>query len=82
MSGANMSDNYDESGSNRDKEIDDEKAWRDYRVRHEEEKRNAIRLEGKDYLALFVASLQTIFLPLIILMIVLVGFALILQFFA
>ena len=31
-------------------------------------------LDGKDYIALFVASLQTIFLPLIILIIVLLGF--------
>ncbi len=76
-----MSDNYDNSGSDRDKELDDEKAWREYRVRYEDEKRKAIRLDRKDYVALFIASLETIFLPLIILMIVLVGFALLLQFF-
>jgi hypothetical protein len=36
-----------------------------------QEEEQALRpLDGKDYIALFIASLQTIFLPLIILMIV------------
>jgi hypothetical protein len=30
-----------------------------------------VHLEGKDYIALFIASLQTIFLPLVIIMILL-----------
>jgi hypothetical protein len=33
-------------------------------------------LEGKDYLAIFIASLQTIFLPLIILIFILLGISL------
>jgi hypothetical protein len=36
-------------------------------------------LDGKDYVALFIASLQTIFLPLIVLVIVLIAFNFLLQ---
>ncbi|MHA1906380.1 MAG: hypothetical protein ACW98Y_03720 [Candidatus Thorarchaeota archaeon] len=75
-----MSDNYDDNRSDGQKKFDDEKAWRDYRIRIEDEKRKAIRLEGSDYIALFIAALETIFLPLVILMIVLFGFAMILTF--
>ncbi|MFW9848776.1 MAG: hypothetical protein ACFFF4_06530 [Candidatus Thorarchaeota archaeon] len=74
-----MSDNYDENESDRQNEFDDEKAWRDYRIRVEDEKIKAVHLDGKDYLALFVASLQTIFLPLIILIVVLFGLTLLLS---
>jgi hypothetical protein len=67
-------------------EFDDEKNveqdseeydWREY-GEHEEE---SVSLQGKDYLAIFIASLQTIFLPLIVLMIVLFGFGLIVGLF-
>jgi hypothetical protein len=45
--------------------------WMEYAQQEEQ----ALRpLDGKDYIALFVASLQTIFLPLIILVIVLIAF--------
>ena len=67
-------------------EFDDEKKaeqdseeydWRDY-GEHEEE---SVSLQGKDYLAIFIAALQTIFLPLVVLMIVLFGFGLIVGLF-
>ncbi len=74
-----MSDNYDDNESNHQNEFDDEKAWRDYRIRTEDEKITAVHLTGKDYLALFIASLQTIFLPLIILILVLFGLTLLLS---
>ena len=51
----------------RDEEEDPQ--WDDYQV-YLEEKQETVKLEGKDYIALFVASLQTIFLPLIIMIIV------------
>ncbi len=38
-------------------------------------------LEGKDYLAIFIASLQTIFLPLVILIFILIGMTLALGIF-
>jgi hypothetical protein len=45
--------------------------WLDYAQAEEQ----AVRpLDGKDYVALFIASLQTIFLPLIVLIIVLLAF--------
>ncbi|MGD9396483.1 MAG: hypothetical protein PVJ05_08660 [Candidatus Thorarchaeota archaeon] len=45
--------------------------WLEYAQAEEQ----AVRpLDGKDYVALFIASLQTIFLPLIILIIVLLAF--------
>jgi len=39
-------------------------------------------LDGKDYIALFIASLQTIFLPLVILIFILLFFNFILQLLA
>ncbi|MFW9808675.1 MAG: hypothetical protein ACFFE6_04750 [Candidatus Thorarchaeota archaeon] len=51
--------------------------WRSY-GEHEE---TTVSLQGKDYLAIFLASLQTIFLPLIILIIVLFSFGLIFGLF-
>jgi hypothetical protein len=59
-------DNEDEQFRPEEKEID----WLEYAQQEEQ----ALRpLDGKDYIALFVASLQTIFLPLIILVIVLLA---------
>lgn len=50
--------------------------WLDYAQAEEQ----AVRpLDGKDYVALFIASLQTIFLPLIVLIIVLLAFNFLLQ---
>jgi hypothetical protein len=50
-----------------DEEID----WLRYAQREEQE---ALRpLDGKDYIALFIASCQTIFLPLIVLIIVMLA---------
>lgn len=50
---------------------DEEINWLEYAQGEEA----ALRpLDGKDYVALFVASLQTIFLPLIILIFVLIAF--------
>jgi hypothetical protein len=45
--------------------------WMQYAQREEQDELRP--LEGKDYIALFIASCQTIFLPLIILIIVLLG---------
>ncbi len=53
--------------------------WSDYRT-HNDESDPSVALEFKDYIALFIASLQTIFLPLIILMIVMVSISLIFTF--
>jgi len=63
-----MSDNYEEQ----DPELEasyEEVDWTEYRSVAEEQERDA-SLEWRDYVALFIASLQTIFLPLIILAIV------------
>ena len=58
---------------------EEEVDWLEYAQAEEQ----AIRpLDGKDYVALFIASLQTIFLPLIILIIVLLGFNFWLQILA
>ena len=62
-----MSDYYEEPSHENGDEDDPE--WDEYRV-YFEEKQETVKLQGKDYIALFIASLQTIFLPLIILMIV------------
>jgi hypothetical protein len=62
-----MSDYYEER--RREREEADDPQWDEYQV-YLEEKQETINLEGRDYLALFVASLQTIFLPLIIMIIV------------
>ncbi len=69
-------DTQDEQKQSEEREID----WLDYATTEEDQ---ALRpLEGKDYIALFIASLQTIFLPLIILIIVLVAFNFWLQILA
>ncbi|MBS3795413.1 MAG: hypothetical protein KGY80_10970 [Candidatus Thorarchaeota archaeon] len=53
--------------------------WDEY-VRRREAHKKAVHLEGKDYLALFIAALQTIFLPLIIVALVTVAAAILLVF--
>ena len=70
-----MSD-YNEESSRERKEMDDPE-WDEYRAYLEETQRSA-KLDRKDYVALFIASLQTIFLPLIIMMAVFVAVALLL----
>ncbi len=52
-------------------EEEEEIDWLDYAQVEED----ALRpLDGKDYVALFIASIQTIFLPLIVLIFVLIAF--------
>lgn len=53
-------------------ETDSDYDWRQYGDHQAE----VYHLEGKDYLAIFIASLQTIFLPLIILAIALLAIGL------
>ena len=65
---------YNEEPSREEK---DDPEWDEYRT-YLEETQESTKLDGKDYLALFVASLQTIFLPLIIMMIVFVAIAMLL----
>jgi hypothetical protein len=66
-------ENRDQQDEDEEEEID----WLDYASQEEEQALPP--LEGKDYLALFIASLQTIFLPLIILIIVLLATSVVLQ---
>ncbi|MDF1539893.1 MAG: hypothetical protein P1Q69_13425 [Candidatus Thorarchaeota archaeon] len=61
-----MSDNYEERDSESSYEEVD---WTDYRSVEEEQDKD-VSLEWRDYVALFIAALQTIFLPLIVLAIV------------
>ena len=69
-------DNEDEQDQPEEEEID----WVQYAQREEQP---ALRsLDGKDYIALFVASCQTIFLPLVILIIVVLAFSFWLQLMA
>lgn len=69
-----MSDNYEERDSDFEASYE-EVDWTDYRSR-EEELEKEVSLEWRDYVALFIASLQTIFLPLVILAIVFFVFGL------
>ncbi|MHA2024830.1 MAG: hypothetical protein ACW98U_02920 [Candidatus Thorarchaeota archaeon] len=70
-----MNTEFEEDKKKSEEEID----WLDYASQQETQ---ALRpLDGKDYLALFIASLQTIFLPLVILVIVLVSISLLFQVF-
>ena len=50
---------------------EEEVDWLQYAQREEQDELRP--LDGKDYIALFIASCQTLFLPLIILIIVLLG---------
>ena len=61
-------DDQEEPVQPEEEEID----WLQYAQREEQD---ALRpLDGKDYIALFIASCQTLFLPLVILVIVLLAF--------
>ncbi|MHA1964156.1 MAG: hypothetical protein ACXACG_02960 [Candidatus Thorarchaeota archaeon] len=68
-----MSDDYEEP-SHEPGEMNDAE-WDEYRV-YLEERQERIKLDRKDYVALFIASLETIFLPLVILIIVFLAFGL------
>ncbi len=66
-----MSIDFEDDEDNQDQQEEEEIDWLQYAQREEQA---ALRpLEGKDYIALFIASCQTIFLPLIILVIVLLA---------
>ena len=58
------------SESTQEDENDNEDELWDDIVYHEEQQSQTIRLDATDYVALFIAALQTIFLPCVILMIV------------
>ncbi|MCK4568420.1 MAG: hypothetical protein KAU48_14030 [Candidatus Thorarchaeota archaeon] len=63
-----MNTDYEENNDNIDQSEEQEIDWLDYAQQEEQ----ALRpLDLTDYLALFIASLQTIFLPLLILIILL-----------
>ena len=62
-----MSDFHEEQS--REREEMDGPEWDEYRA-YMEETQVRLKLDRKDYIALFIASLETIFLPLIIMMIV------------
>lgn len=65
-----MSTEFEDNEEEQLRPEDDEIDWLEYAQQEEQ----ALRpLDGKDYIALFVASLQTVFLPLIILIIVLLA---------
>jgi len=71
-----MSTEFDDHEEELTPPEEEEIDWLQYAQAEEQ----AIRpLDGKDYVALFIASLQTIFLPLIILIIVLLAAGLLLQ---
>lgn len=53
--------------------------WDEY-VYLQEQERSQVSLDAKDLVALFVASLTTIFLPIVILMVILVVIALLFGF--
>ena len=53
----------------RDENDNEDVPWNDI-VYYEEQQDQTIHLEGSDYVAIFIAALQTIFLPCIILMVV------------
>jgi hypothetical protein len=58
-------------------ENDDESVdWSEY---EEPERDDVVHLDLKDYVALFIAALQTVFLPIVILVIFLIGFVFVLR---
>lgn len=73
-----MSDYYEDPSF--ENEEMDEPEWDEYRA-YLEVSQEQVKLDGKDYVALFIASLQTIFLPLLIMMIVIVAIGMILFVF-
>lgn len=68
--------NNPEDDSSQDHDIYEEPEWTEYRAHLEDEEEQA-NLQAKDYLALFIAALETIFLPLILMMIVFFAFGVI-----
>lgn len=75
-----MNSENEDSTSETESEDESEVDWKEY-VFQEDETHPLRPLDATDYVALFIASLQTIFLPLIILMIVLMAFAFIFSIF-
>lgn len=74
-----MSTDFDDYEEGPTEPAEEEVDWLEYAQGEQQ----AIRpLDAKDYVALFIASLQTIFLPLIILVIVLMAFSFWLQILA
>ncbi|MFW9909358.1 MAG: hypothetical protein ACFFEF_12350 [Candidatus Thorarchaeota archaeon] len=68
-----MGENYDDYEDTREPKEPD---WDSYRY-YDEAEQGQVSLDATDYLALFVAALQTVFLPLVILIAVLFAFVLI-----
>lgn len=66
-----MNTDFEENDNRNEQSEEKDIDWLDYASQREEEAHRT--LDRKDYIALFVASLQTIFLPLIILIIVLLA---------
>lgn len=71
-----MSDEIRDQQDEQEDEID----WLDYASQEEEASHPP--LDGTDILALFIASLQTIFLPLVVLIIILLAVSFLLQIVA
>jgi co-chaperonin GroES (HSP10) len=63
----------------RDENDNEDVPWDDI-VYYEEQQDQTIHLEGSDYIAIFIAALQTIFLPCIAFMVILVAIAIVLPF--
>ena len=64
-----MNTDFDDIDEGRYEEEETEVDW----LKYAQEEEQALRpLDAKDYVALFIAAIQTIFVPLIILMIVMV----------
>ena len=59
-------------------EQDDNLDWREH-IHQNDDATLARPLDAKDYVAIFIASLQTIFLPLILLMVIMLVVAFVLQ---
>ena len=71
-----MSQDFENENSENDEDID----WSEHI--YQDETVSPVRpLDATDYVAIFIASLQTIFLPLILLMMIMVVIALVLQGF-
>ncbi len=67
-----MSVDFEDDQEEQDKPEEEEIDWLQYAQREEQDSLRP--LDGKDYIALFIASCQTIFLPIVILVIVLLAF--------
>jgi hypothetical protein len=75
-----MTTENEDSPSEMEFEEESEVDWKDY-VFQDDDTHPIRPLDATDYVALFIASLQTIFLPLIILIIVLLAFGFIFTIF-